>query len=99
MKSISIATVLLSITLALSGCKHRKQEPIPGPRADRPAAEALQTPSPSTAPGSPATAAEHPDAQRHGASGIFWFQGTLEEAFSTTCARCTTLLWHEAFER
>jgi hypothetical protein len=39
MKSIGIATVILAITLALSGCKHRKHEPIPGPWAVRPAAE------------------------------------------------------------
>jgi len=39
MKSIGIATVIFAIAITLSGCKNRKQEPIPGPRATQSAAE------------------------------------------------------------
>ena len=33
MKSLGIATAILAATIALAGCKNRKEEPIPGPKA------------------------------------------------------------------
>lgn len=97
MKSIGIATAILAATLALAGCKNRKEEPIPGPKATHPAAESIQ--SPSTAPPGQTPEEATPRAggmRRHGASGISWFQGTVEEAFATTCGNCTAMFWHEA---
>jgi hypothetical protein len=94
MKSIWIATAVLAAAIALTSCKNRRQEPVPGPRAEH-AAAAAQTPS-ATAPGE-ASSGDQPDAaHQHGASGISWFQGTVEEAFSTTSSKCTAMLLHEA---
>jgi hypothetical protein len=93
MKSICIATAVLAATIALTGCKNRRQEPIPGPRAGQPAAAAQ---APSATPPGEASSRPQPDAAHHGASGISWFQGTVEEAFSTTSGKCTAMLWHEA---
>jgi hypothetical protein len=36
----------------------------------------------------------HEPRDHHGASGIAWFQGTLEEAFSPTCHKCASLFRH-----
>jgi hypothetical protein len=93
MKSIYVATAVLAATIALTSCKNRRQEPLPGPRAGQPAA-AAQAPS-ATAPAE-ASSRPRPDPAHHGASGISWFQGTVEEAFSTTSGNCTAMLWHEA---
>ena len=94
MRSIWIATAVLAATIALASCKHRKEEPIPGPRAGQPATTA-QTPS--TTPPAEASGGARPDgARRRGASGISWFQGTVDEAFSTTSGNCTAMFWHEA---
>ncbi len=76
-----IAIAVLTATLALTGCKNRKEEPIPGPKATWSIA-AVQPPSPSAAEKVPV---RHESQDHHGASGISWFQGTLEEAFSSTC--------------
>ena len=91
MKSIWIATAAVAATsLALTGCKNRKEEPIPPPKAW------AATPAPST-PVRVKTANAPPrhdgsaGAAHHGASGISWFQGTIEEAFSTSCATCPAL--------
>jgi len=92
MKSIWIAIAAVAATLALSGCKNRKQEPVPPPKATLWAA-----PSAPSAPIRVKTAANaRHDAggaqhQQRGASGISWFQGTIEEAFSTSCATCPSL--------
>ena len=93
MKPIWIATAVLTATLALTGCKNRKEEPIPGPNAGPPTASA---PAPSPAPPSntSATPGGHDAGDHHGASGIYWFQGTLEEAFSTTCHKCASMFRH-----
>lgn len=93
MKSLGITTAILAATIALAGCKNRKEEPIPGPKAAQPpAAESAQTPS--GFPGAP-----HPSGtRRHGASGISWFQGTLDEAFSTSCGKCTSMFWRGAMD-
>jgi hypothetical protein len=99
MKPLSIAVIILTAALALGSCKNHREEPIPGPKALRPAAEAI------AAQGDPSSNAAHggrtsrPSSGRHGASGISWFQGTVEEAFSTTCGKCTTMFLREALER
>ena len=95
MKSLGIATAILAATIALAGCKNRKQEPIPGPRAAQPPAGPVQTPSTTPAPSS--RSATDRGGRRHGAPGISFFQGTVEEAFST-CGKCTAMFWHEAHE-
>jgi hypothetical protein len=97
MKSLGIATAILAATIALAGCKNRKEEPIPGPKAAQPAAGSVQSPSAIPSPGQDDTA--HPGgSRRHGASGISWFQGTLDEAFSTSCGKCTAMFWREAVD-
>ena len=97
MKSLGITTAILAATIALAGCKNRKEEPIPGPKAARPAAESTQPPV--AIPSSGQDGAAHPGgSRRHGASGISWFQGTLDEAFSTTCGKCTAMFWRGAMD-
>jgi hypothetical protein len=101
MKSIGIATAILAATIALAGCKNRKEEPIPGPKAALPAAGSMTVRPPSaTPPSDPSSeAAGHPSgARRHGSSGISWFQGAVDEAFSTTCGKCTAMFWQEALD-
>lgn len=100
MKPLSIAVAILATIMALSACKYRKDEPVPGPKATSPAATetvapASEHPSPETREtGSP------PDSdRRHGANGISFFQGTLEEAFSTTCGKCTAMFLRDALDR
>lgn len=99
MKSIGIATAILAATIALAGCKNRKEEPIPGPKAAQPAAEAMRPPA-AIPPAPSPDAAGHPGggSRRHGSSGISWFQGAVDEAFSTTCGKCTAMFWHEALD-
>ena len=94
MKSIYVATAVLAATIALTSCKNRRQEPLPGPRAEQPAAAAQARPA--TPPAEALSRPPADGATRHGASGISWFQGTVEEAFSTTSGTCTAMLWHEA---
>jgi hypothetical protein len=99
MKSIGIATAILAATIALAGCKNRKEEPIPGPKAAQPAAESIRPPS-ATPSGPSPEATGHPGGARpHGASGISWFQGAVDEAFSTTCGKCTAMFWNEALNQ
>jgi len=96
----TLAAIALVGCIALIGCKNRKEEPIPGPKADSPpAAGSIILPAPSATP--PSTpASDSPShsgssgARRHGTPGISWFQGTVEEAYSTTCAKCTAMFWH-----
>jgi hypothetical protein len=88
MKPIWIAAAVLTATLALTGCKHRKEEPIPGPKAAW--STIAQTPSPSASAKASRTLGRHETRDHRGASGIAWFQGTLEEAFSPTCRRCAS---------
>jgi hypothetical protein len=76
MKPIWIAVAVLTATLALAGCKNRKEEPVPGPKSEWSAT------------------GRHEPRDHHGASGIAWFQGTLEEAFSPTCHKCASLFRH-----
>jgi hypothetical protein len=94
MKSLGIATAILAAAIILAGCKNRKEEPIPGPKAAQPpAAESVQPPS-----ATPSSDQAGGSRRRHGASGISWFQGTLDEAFSTTCGKCTAMFLHEAMD-
>ena len=92
MKPIWIAVAVLTATLALTGCKNRKEEPVPGPKSEWSAAAhpplANAPTKVSRAPG------RHNARDHHGASGISWFQGTLEEAFSPTCHKCASLFRH-----
>lgn len=110
MRSIGITVATLALIVVVAGCKNRKQEPIPGPRAARPVAEAPTAPSPhpvrgggSVPTGAAAPGAIAPNApgssgeRRHGASGISWFQGGFEEAFS--CPKCTAMFWRDALDR
>ena len=95
MKSLGITIAILVVTIALAGCKNRKEEPIPGPKAAQPpAAESAQPLSAAPFPGTP-----HPSgSRRHGANGISWFQDTLDEAFSTSCGKCTSMFWRGAMD-
>lgn len=98
MKSLGIATAILAATIALAGCKNRKEEPIPGPKAAQPPAGSVQGPSTTPTPGgSTDSATDRGGARRHGAPGISFFQGTVEEAFST-CGKCTAMFWREVDE-
>jgi hypothetical protein len=81
MKPIWIAAAVLAGAIAFVGCKNRKEEPVPAPNATW---TAVAVPSPA--------AGRHDTVVHHGASGISWFQGTLEEAFSTTCHKCIVML-------
>jgi hypothetical protein len=91
MKSLHIAAAVLTATIAITGCKNRKEEPVPAPNAAWPTAAAQAAPS-ANAPGKASSATGRHDANdRHGASGISWFQGTIEEAFSTTCRKCASM--------
>jgi hypothetical protein len=92
MKPMWIATaVLLAGTIAFVGCKNRKEEPVPVPNAIWTAA-AVESPAANASQKAMGSTARHEGAVRHGgASGISWFQGTLEEAFSTTCHKCAAM--------
>jgi hypothetical protein len=99
MKSIGIATAILAAAITLAGCKNRKEEPIPGPKAPQTAIESVQAPAatPPSAPSPDVTA--HPGgARRHGASGISWFQGAVDDGFSTACGKCTAMFWQQALD-
>jgi hypothetical protein len=98
---VAAATIALAGTIALIGClalascKNRDEKPIPGPKATSPtAAESVLPPSSPTPPSAPASNSGSSGPRRHGAAGISWFQGTVEEAFSTSCAKCTAMFWH-----
>ncbi len=107
MKLIWIAVPALAVALAISGCKNRKEEPIPAPHAALLSKTTLRMPA---LPSRTAAAArlegvgddlkaDHDSGgMRHGASGISWFQGTLDEAFSTSCGKCTAMFWREAMD-
>jgi hypothetical protein len=92
MKPMWIATaVLLAGTIAFVGCKNRKEEPVPVPNAIWTAA-AVESPAANASQKAMGSTARHEGGVRHGgASGISWFQGTLEEAFSTTCHKCAAM--------
>jgi hypothetical protein len=88
MKPLWIAVAVLTATLALTGCKYRKEEPVPGPKSGWSTAQPPMANMPSKASRPPG---RHEARDHHGASGISWFQGTLEEAFSPTCHKCASL--------
>ena len=92
MKPIWIAAAVLTATLALTGCKNRKEEPVPGPKSEWSAA--AQTPLANAPSKASRATGRHEPRDHHGASGIAWFQGTLEEAFSPTCHKCASLFRH-----
>jgi hypothetical protein len=94
MKLIWIAVPALAVALTVSGCKNRKEEPIPPPHAGLLAPKTtLHLPSRAAAPTrlqgrDDRLTADHNGGggMRHGASGISWFQGSFEEAFSISCS-------------
>jgi hypothetical protein len=95
MRPLWIAAAALSAIMALTACKNRKDEPIPGPKAASPA---LPTPAhmanvPAKVPTRAAGAARPQNDPHHGASGISWFQGSVEEGFSVSCPKCTAMLF------
>ena len=92
MKPIWIAAAVLIATLALTGCKNRKEEPVPGPKSGWSAAT---QPPVANAPSRPSRpTGRHEARDHHGANGIAWFQGTLEEAFTPSCHKCASLFRH-----
>ena len=88
MRSRSILIAALTVAIAMSGCKHRQNEPVPGPKSPAAASQAPVAESPGAASGEAKSSASR---GRGGASGISWFQGAVEEAFSTNCAKCTAM--------
>ena len=89
-KSMLVTAAVLTAAIALDGCKHRHDEPVPGPKSPAAATHAPMTESSPAAAGKAKSSANR---GRTGASGISWFQGTVEEAFSTNCAKCTAMFW------
>ena len=87
MRSLWVTAAVLAAALAVDGCKQKKREPVPGPQA-----------RPGTAVQARARAAgddsDFHRARHAGASGISWFQGTVEEAFSSTCSESRSLFRH-----
>src|SRR6185312_10158026 len=93
MKLLWIAVPALAVALTVSGCKNRKEEPIPPPHAALLAAKTtLRLPVRTVAPTQPEggndglTVDHDGGGVRHGTSGISWFQGSFEEAFSISCS-------------
>jgi hypothetical protein len=89
-RSILIAATAVTVAIVINGCRYRHVEPVPGPKSPAAASQAPMTKSPGAASGE---AKSSPSRGRGGASGISWFQGTVEEAFSTNCAKCTAMFW------
>jgi len=84
MRSLWVTAAVLAAALAVDGCKQKKREPVPGPQAR--AGTAAQARA--RAPGDDSDLHR----TRHGgASGISWFQGTVDEAFSITCAESKSM--------
>ena len=93
MKPIWIAASALTLALTVSGCKNRKEEPVPAPNASGwPTKTAMHLPTlPTLVPApehlqDPPPAADSYRGMPHGTSGISWFQGSFEEAFSIACS-------------
>jgi hypothetical protein len=79
MRSLLMTAAVFTAAIALGGCPHKRQPPVPGPQS-------------APAQSAPTSNERDDDSRRtagtrsHRASEISWFQGTLEEAFSrTTC--------------
>ncbi len=88
--SLSLTTAALALAaLAVTGCKERKREPVPGPQS-HPQVWQQALPAASEIPLQQAgdgrhVQSAHKGGQPTGVSGISWFQGTIEEAFSRSC--------------
>jgi hypothetical protein len=72
------AAVLAAAAILIAGCKERKRDPVPPPQSQPAASDRVPGQD-----GDPHTA--HSGRHVMGASGISWFQGTIEEAFSREC--------------
>ena len=88
MKSLFITAAVVTVAIALGGCRGKRPQPVPGPQS----APAHSTPTSSN---------ERDDDTRraaatggHGVSEISWFQGTLEEAFSRRTCHERPSLFH-----
>jgi len=94
MKPIWIAAIALTVALTVSGCKNRKEEPVPAPNAALwPTKAIVRLPAlpgwskaPEHLPDTPTMSGDNASPNGHGASGISWFQGSFEEAFSIACS-------------
>lgn len=95
MKLMWIAVPALAATLAIGGCKNRKEEPIPPPNAVAWSTKTtIRLPALPSRVSAPARAEDQEASMMgdrghgmaHGASGISWFQGSFEEAFSIACS-------------
>jgi hypothetical protein len=93
MKPIWIPAAILAATIVFVGCKNRKEEPVPAPNAAW-ATAASKSPADDASNKAVDTRSQHDAGARHGANGISWFQGTLEEGFSTTSLRCPWMFRH-----
>jgi hypothetical protein len=89
MRMLWITAAVLTAIIVLDGCKDRREQPVPGPKSP---IAATETPAMESPPAS-GEAKGSASRRRGGASGISWFQGTVEEAFSTNCAKCTAMFW------
>ena len=93
MKPIRIVAIALTVVLAVGGCKNRKEEPVPAPNAALWPTKATvrlpalpRAPAPEHQEDTPAAGDDNDSPHSHGASGISWFQGSFEEAFSIACS-------------
>jgi hypothetical protein len=98
MRALWVAAAVFAAVTAVEGCKSKKRQPIPGPRAHP---TSLMATTGAGVLGTGAThmsdsregAASHEQpgvaiGKRHeGAGGIAWFQGSVEEAFSRRVPR------------
>jgi hypothetical protein len=94
MKLIWLAVPALAVVLTVCGCKTRTEAPSPPPHAAlwstkstlRLPAWAAPAALPEQRDDDMSTDHDGGGGMRHGASGISWFQGSFEEAFSTSCS-------------
>jgi len=90
MKAPWVVVLICATAVAVQACKAKKREPVPGPQVGSavvvPREGSLGT-NPHRAPSARTTVRSARSTEvghTHGAGGIAWFQGTVEEAFSVT---------------
>ncbi len=93
MRALCLVAIAFITLMATDGCKRSKPEPVPGPQSGILGISAA-TFGPTTHKHSSNSPADTGRVGRmdavsmaHGAGGIAWFQGTVEEAFSRTVTR------------
>jgi hypothetical protein len=89
-RSLFIMAAVAIAVILVSGCPDKKPEPVPGPQS------ALTERATADGTGSRAntTNRDCPARGRH-VSGISWFQGTLEEAFSPRSSKESRQLFRD----